>query len=73
MTTIQLCNALWLCAGALCFAATNLAQKPAVKPQPTPKALIFAVLDSGKRIEPIDVSLAVSVVCRIICKNSFEP
>jgi hypothetical protein len=53
MTTKHLGNALWLCAGALLFAATIAAQKPAAKPQPTPKALIFAVLDSGKRIEPI--------------------
>lgn len=53
MTRTYLRNALWLCDGALLFATSSLAQKPSAKPQPTPRTLIFAVLDAGKRIEPI--------------------
>ena len=53
MTRKYLRNALWLCAGALLFATSSLAQKPGAKAQPTPRTLIFAVLDSGKRVEPI--------------------
>jgi hypothetical protein len=43
----------WLIVAAFLFAASALGQKPAPKPKAAPKPVIFAVLDGGKRVEPI--------------------
>ena len=43
----------WLIVAALLFTASVLGQKPAPKSGAAPKPVIFAVLDGGKRVEPI--------------------
>lgn len=53
MTIKPLSKAPWLFAGALFLTATASAQKPSPKPKTSPKPIVFAVLDSGKRVEPI--------------------
>lgn len=49
----SLSKASWLFAGALFLTAAASAQKPAPKPKTSPGPVVFAVLDSGKRVEPI--------------------
>ena len=46
-------KALWPLAAALLFSASVIAQKPAAKPLEPIAQPIFAVLDAGKRVEPI--------------------
>lgn len=43
----------WLIVAAFLFSASAYSQKPLLKPKPTPEPVVFAVLDGGKRIEPI--------------------
>lgn len=43
----------WLIVAALLFTASAFPQKKAEKPKSGPKPVIFAVLDGGKRVEPI--------------------
>lgn len=43
----------WLLVAAFLFTLSAFAQKPSPKPKTTPKPVIFAVLDAGKRVEPI--------------------
>jgi hypothetical protein len=45
----------WLLAGAFFFFSTVVAQTPAPKVLPSPRPIVFAVIDSGKLIEPIGV------------------
>lgn len=51
----SLSKAPWLFVGALFLIASAVAQKPDAKPKATPKPIVLAVLDSGKRVEPIAV------------------
>ncbi|MEP6704018.1 MAG: hypothetical protein ABJB34_04370 [Acidobacteriota bacterium] len=52
---ISLTKAPWLIVAAFLFSTSMFAQKSAPKPQPkaAPRSVVFAVLDGGKRVEPI--------------------
>ncbi|MEO6333872.1 MAG: hypothetical protein ABIO91_02725 [Pyrinomonadaceae bacterium] len=45
----------WLIVAAFLFSTSLFAQKPSPRPKPraAPKSVVFAVLDGGKRVEPI--------------------
>lgn len=62
MTKFFLSSTPWLMIGALFLASSSVAQKPAAKPKAIARPIVFAVLQGGKRVEPIGAIAAGKLV-----------